>query len=235
MKFKLFILVITSLWGKDALCQTTARDSVKTFKIHKACPEIKTLFSISNTLYQGRNPLILVGIDSAHASHYFLHTSDFIPIHREGEKFYLNISLYPISHNIITLPGSIIVFIYKVNSPDTILIGSQQLDIAGGELPQPVVMVGENILIPGHEPKKDLLENPSFSLISQYSDYNSCFKVCAFAITIGSQVYYCKSDSFSDEIITALKNYKGKYVKVSSVFASGPDGLAIEFIGTPTQ
>jgi hypothetical protein len=228
-------VVVICIYGITALCQTTARDSAKTFKIHKAFPEIKTLFSRSNMLYQGRNPLILEGIDSTHASHYFLHTSDFIPIHREGEKFYLNISLYAISHNIITLPGSIIVFIYKVNSPDTILIGSQQMDIVGGELPQPVVMVGENILIPGHEPKKDLLANPSFTLISQYSDYNSCFKVCAFAITIGSQVYYCKSDSFSDEIITALKNYKGKYVTVGSVFAAGPDGLAIQFIGTPTQ
>jgi hypothetical protein len=229
------LLTLLLLTGNIALCQTASNDSVSTFKVHKAAPNIKAIYSKANALYKGKNPLILEGVDTSKMRQYYLRTAKFIPITLENGRFWLDIGLYPIAHDIITIPGTVRVFIFKVNKHDTILIGQQELDIAAGNLPRPIVMVGQNILTPAKEPRKDLLANPSLDLVSEYSDYSSAFHITSFDITIGSITYNCKTNSLSNEALAALKKYKGRYVTINYVFVSTPDGISVPFVSPTNQ
>ena len=230
MKLKPLILaaLLTGLC-RLALCQGKS-DSVAVFRIYKAAPEIKTIYSKSNALYGGDNPLVLSGIDSAHIGDYYLYASQFIPIYKKKGMFYLRLTTDPVASGLITMPGELRVFIYKVNMKDTALIGSQEMDITPGELPCPIVMAGANPVTPGHERRRDLINNPQLSLVSSNSDYSSCFKVTSFCVTVGSVTYACKGNSLSAQLLDALKSYHGRYVTVGYVYASTPDGIPVCFI-----
>jgi len=224
------ILFLPVLIANIVQAQTNSPDSVSTFKIHKAAPTIKALYSKTNSLYKGKNPLILEGVDSSAMRQYYLRTIKYMPITLENGRFWLDITMYPIAHDLITIPGTLRVFIYKINGHDTNLVGSQQLDIAPGNLPRPTVMVGPYALVPSKEPRKQLLNNPSLYLVSTYSDYNSAFRISSFDVTIGSITYTCQSSELSPAALQALKSYKGKYVTVDYVFVKTPEGISVPFV-----
>jgi len=217
----LFLLVHLSLEG---VCQNYIQDTIGSFHINKVVPKIKVLYSKSNSLYFADNTMLMEGVDSVEIKKYFLKCLNSIAIYKQNSLFHLWFSDADISHNSITIPGKITIYILKIQSIDTVIIGSQDFNILSGSHPKPIIKIGKKTLTTSSIERKYLLANPLLSITGSNSDYDSTLVIYSFDILITNNVLHCKSNSLTPAIIDVLKKYNGNFISVKNIYVTTPQG-----------
>jgi hypothetical protein len=223
---KRLVFILFAFYNAPAFCQSA--DTVKSFKIKLTVPHIKRLYSLSNTLYIGSNPLILEGIDSASASKYMLFASAFAPISRRNGTFVLELSDWSVVHG-IAIPGTLAISISRIQGNDTLLVGKQVFPIETGGIEMPRVMIGKEILTPDKINKKMLLQHPTLLLVSDSKDYNDSIKISRFEIKIGNRTMKCSSALLTGDIISLLQKYGGEYVSIDNIYIMDAEGESLYY------